>query len=164
MGVKLVSGPNLVAGEHVVSDQDTRLKELVAKLKEGNHRLTPQRLAVLRILAASEGHPSVEQIYERLKPDFPTTSLATVYKTVTLLKEMGEVLELSFNDGGNRYDGSNPFPHPHLICTRCGAIEDLELDALSDVPHQVVCDTGYQVLSHRLDFFGICPRCQAEAR
>ena len=112
-------------------DQDTRLKELVAKLKEGNHRLTPQRLAVLRILAVGDGHPSVEQIYEQIKPDFPMTSLATVYKTVTLLKEMDEVLELSFNDGGNRYDGSKPYPHPHLICAQCGTIEDLELDALS---------------------------------
>ena len=145
-------------------DPDTRLKELVAKLKERNHRLTPQRLAVLRILTAGEGHPSVEQIYEQIKPDFPTTSLATVYKTVTLLKEMDEVLELSFNDGGNRYDGSKPYPHPHLICTQCGAIEDLELDALSDVSSQVAYDTGYQILSHRLDFFGICPKCQAEAR
>jgi len=164
MGVKLVSGPNLLAGEHVVPDQDTRLKELVAKLKEGNHRLTPQRLAVLRILAVGDGHPSVEQIYEQIKPDFPMTSLATVYKTVTLLKEMDEVLELSFNDGGNRYDGSKPYPHPHLICAQCGTIEDLELDALSDVSHQGACDTGYQVLSHRLDFFGICPKCQAESR
>jgi Fur family peroxide stress response transcriptional regulator len=144
-----------------VPDPDTRLKELVAKLKEGNHRLTPQRLAVLRILAASEGHPSVEQIYERIRPDFPTTSLATVYKTVTLLKEMDEVLELSFNNGGNRYDGSKPYPHPHLICTQCGAIGDLEVDALSDIPRQVAQDTGYRIVSHRLDFFGICPTCQA---
>ena len=151
----------MLSGEHVVPGSDTRLKELVAKLKKRNHRLTPQRLAVLRILAVGDGHPSVERIYEQIKPDFPTTSLATVYKTVTLLKEMGEVLELGFNNGGNRYDGSKPYPHPHLICTQCGTIEDLELDALSDVPHQVAYDTGYQVLSHRLDFFGICPKCQA---
>jgi Fur family peroxide stress response transcriptional regulator len=144
-----------------VPDPDTRLKELVAKLKERNHRLTPQRLAVLKILAAGEGHPSVERIYEQIRPDFPMTSLATVYKTVTLLKEMDEVLELGFNNGGNRYDGSKPYPHPHLICTQCGAIQDLEVDALSDIPRQVAQDTGYRIVSHRLDFFGICPTCQA---
>ena len=142
-------------------DPDTRLKELVAKLKERNHRLTPQRLAVLKILAAGEEHPSIERIYEQIRPDFPMTSLATVYKTVTLFKEMDEVLELSFNNGGNRYDGSKPYPHPHLICTQCGAIEDLEVDALRGIPHQVAQDTGYRIVSHRLDFFGICPRCQA---
>ena len=142
-------------------DPDTRLKELVAKLKERNHRLTPQRLAVLKILAAGEEHPSIERIYEQIRPDFPMTSLATVYKTVTLLKEMDEVLELGFNNGGNRYDGSKPYPHPHLICTQCGAIEDLEVDALRGIPHQVAQDTGYRIVSHRLDFFGICPKCQA---
>jgi len=144
-----------------VPDPDTRLKELVAKLKERNHRLTPQRLAVLKILAAGEEHPSIERIYEQIRPDFPMTSLATVYKTVTLFKEMDEVLELGFNNGGNRYDGSKPYPHPHLICTQCGAIEDLEVDALRGIPHQVAQDTGYRIVSHRLDFFGICPKCQA---
>ena len=142
-------------------DPETRLKELVAKLGERGHRLTPQRLAVLKILAASEGHPSVEEIYEQIKPDFPMTSLATVYKTVALLKEMNEVLELGFSDGSNRYDGNKPYPHPHLICSQCGAIEDLEINALSDIPQQVARDTGYQIVSHRLDFFGICPKCQA---
>jgi Fur family peroxide stress response transcriptional regulator len=150
------------SGEYVVPDPETRLEELVTKLRERDCRLTPQRMAVLKTLAASDGHPSVEQIYERIKPDFPMTSLATVYKTVTLLKEMGEVLELGFGDGGNRYDGNRPYPHPHLICTRCGAIEDLEVDALSEIPQRIARDTGYRIVSHRLDFFGLCPRCQAE--
>ena len=141
-------------------DPETRLEELVTKLRERDHRLTPQRMAVLKTLAVSAGHPSVEQIYERIKPDFPMTSLATVYKTVTLLKEMDEVLELGFGDGSNRYDGNKPYPHPHLVCTQCGAIENLEVDALSDIPQQVAQDTGYRIVSHRLDFFGVCPRCQ----
>ena len=68
----------------------TRLDEMVAKLRQRGYRLTPQRIAMLGILAASAGHPSVEQVCESLKADFPMTSLATVYKTVTLLKEMGK--------------------------------------------------------------------------
>ncbi len=143
-------------------DPETRLEELITRLRERDHRLTPQRLAVLKVLAASDGHPSVEQVYERIKPDFPMTSLATVYKTVTLLKEMDEVLELGFNGGSNRYDGNKPYPHPHLVCTKCGAIEDLEVDALNGIPRQVAQDTGYRIVSHRLNFFGICPKCQAE--
>jgi Fur family peroxide stress response transcriptional regulator len=145
-----------------VPDPETRLKELVTKLRERDCRLTPQRMAVLKTLVVSDEHPSAEQIYERIKPDFPMTSLATVYKTVTLLKEMGEVLELGFGDGSNRYDGNKPYPHPHLICTRCGAIEDLDVDALSEIPQRIARDTGYRIVSHRLDFFGICPKCQAE--
>jgi Fur family peroxide stress response transcriptional regulator len=72
-----------------MANPEARLDELIVRLREQRHRLTPQRMAVLRILAVSEGHPSVEQIYQRVKADFPMTSLATVYKTVTLLKEMG---------------------------------------------------------------------------
>jgi Fur family peroxide stress response transcriptional regulator len=146
--------------EHPALDPQARLDELVEKLRERDCRITPQRLAVLKVLARSEGHPSVEQIYERIRPDFPMTSLATVYKTVTLLKEMGEVLELGFSDGGNRYDGNKPYPHPHLICNNCGEITDIAVPILSAIPQQVSQETGYQIVNHRLDFYGICPRCQ----
>jgi len=143
-----------------MADPQARLDEMTARLKERGHRLTPQRMAVLRILAVSEEHPSVEQIYERVKADFPMTSLATVYKTVTLLKEMGEVLELGFSDDCNRYDGNKPYPHPHLICIKCRNIVDPEVAALSELRQEVAQSTGYQIMSHRLDFFGICPQCQ----
>jgi Fur family peroxide stress response transcriptional regulator len=137
-----------------------RLDEMITRLKERGHRLTPQRMAVLKILAADEGHPSVEQIYERVEVDFPMTSLATIYKTVTLLKEMGEVLELGFSDGSNRYDGNKPYPHPHLICTQCKNIVDPQVVTLSELPQKVAQSTGYRIVSQRLDFFGICPQCQ----
>ncbi len=143
-----------------MADSQARLDEMTARLKERGHRLTPQRLAVLKVLAASEGHPSVEQIYQRVRTNFPTTSLATIYKTVTLLKEMGEVLELSFNADHNRYDGHKPYSHPHLICAKCKTILDLEVNTLSGLSQEVARSTGYQIVSHRLDFFGICPQCQ----
>jgi len=143
-----------------MADPQARVDELTTKLKEWGHRLTPQRMAVLKILAASEEHPSVEQIYQRVKAEFPMTSLATVYKTVTLLKEMGEVLELGFSDDSNRYDGTRPYPHPHLICTKCRSIVDPEVTTLSELPQEVAQSTGYRIVSQRLDFFGICPQCQ----
>ena len=145
-----------------MADAQARLDELVARLRERDHRLTPQRMAVLKILAASKEHPSVEQIYERVKADFPMTSLATIYKTVTVLKEMGEVLELGFSDDSNRYDGNKPYPHPHLICTKCKNIADPEVSTLSELRQEVAQSTGYQIMSHRLDFFGICPQCQGK--
>jgi len=141
-------------------DTQTRTATLLSRLKARGYRLTPQRIAVLKILAASTGHPSVEQIYESVKADFPTTSLATVYKTVTLLKEMGEVLELGFSHDSNRYDGNKPYPHPHLICIHCKNIVDQEMATLSALPQQVAQATGFQIVGHRLDIYGICPRCQ----
>jgi Fur family peroxide stress response transcriptional regulator len=135
-----------------------RLDDVVAKLKSAGHRITPQRLAVARIVLESSEHPSVEEIYRQVRKDFPTTSLATVYNTLERLKEMGEVLELPFS-GGSRYDGLNPHPHSHLRCTVCGAIEDLDID-LGLAAEEVAARKGYADVHHRLEFYGVCPRCR----
>jgi Fur family peroxide stress response transcriptional regulator len=140
-----------------------RLEQMIAKLKARDFRLTPQRLAILKILAASLGHPSIEGIYAQVKADFPTTSLATVYKTVSLLKELNEVLELGFPEGSNRYDGSKPYPHPHVICLKCKQIIDPDLGNLQPLTEEAARCTGFKILSHRVDFFGICPKCQNPA-
>jgi len=124
--------------------------------------MTPQRLAIVNVLAKSEGHPSVEDIHARLKKEFPTMSLATVYRNIVLLKSLGEVLELGFPDGSNRYDGNRPFPHPHLICIKCKKILDPDLDSLEKMKKEVESETNFRILSHRLDFFGICSACLSE--
>jgi Fur family peroxide stress response transcriptional regulator len=139
---------------------EERMTEMLSRLKSHDFRITPQRLLVLRTLAESEGHPTVEQIYEHVKVEFPTTSLATVYKTIALLKELNEVLELGFPDGSNRYDGNKPFPHPHVICMKCKKITDPEFISLDDLSAEMSRQTGYRIFSHRLDFFGLCPDCQ----
>jgi Fur family peroxide stress response transcriptional regulator len=134
---------------------------MLSKLKEHDFRATPQRLAVLKVLAVSEGHPTVERIYETVRDKFPTTSIATIYKTVNLLKQLNEVLELGFPDGSNRYDGNKPYPHPHVICTKCKKIIDPNLGSLKDLTKEVIKETGFQILNHRVDFFGTCRDCQA---
>lgn len=142
------------------SASERRIQEILEKLKGKYFRITPQRYAILKILVESDEHPSVEQIYKEVKAQFPTTSLATVYKTVSLLKEINEVLELGFHDGNNRYDGNRPYPHPHVICTGCRKIMDPELAALDELSREMARKTGYKINSHRLDFFGLCPACQ----
>jgi Fur family peroxide stress response transcriptional regulator len=145
-----------------MANSQDRFDELVTKLRDGGHRLTPQRVALLRLIAASEGHPSASHLYERIKEQFPTTSPATVYKTLTLLKDMGEVLELGFSDDDNRYDGKKPYPHPHLICTRCHHIVDPEVSLVQSLEQEVAGLSGYRIVSHRLDFYGVCPDCQRD--
>ena len=141
---------------------EDRFQQMLYKLKSLDFRITPQRLAVLRILAASEDHPTAEQIFEKVKTEFPTTSLATIYKTIALLKGLKEVLELGFPDGSNRYDGNKPFPHPHVICTRCRKIMDPELISLDELKDEIGKKTGFRIHYHRLDFFGVCPECQED--
>lgn len=143
-----------------MSIDENRLDQMLSKLKRRAFRITPQRIAILTILVGSEEHPSVEDIYREVKIKFPTTSMATVYKTVSLLKEINEVLELGFADGSNRYDGNKPYPHPHVICTKCKRVMDPELVHLGDISREMSIKTGYKIFSHRLDFFGLCPECQ----
>jgi Fur family peroxide stress response transcriptional regulator len=144
------------------SSSEKRFQQMLGKLKSLDFRITPQRLAVLQILAASEEHPTAEQIFEKVKVEFPTTSLATIYKTIALLKGLNEVLELGFPDGSNRYDGNKPFPHPHVICTRCRKIMDPELMSLDELKDEISKKTGFRIQHHRLDFFGVCQECQED--
>ena len=144
----------------------TRYDELLGRLRQDGIRLTPQRLAVLRILADDTGHPTVEQVYDRVRGDYPTTSLATIYKTIDMLKGIGEVLELSVGES-HRYDGRDPRPHPHLICETCSSIIDLPLDGplgdptvLTATANAVAAAHGYGEVQPRLEFRGRCPACQ----
>jgi Fur family peroxide stress response transcriptional regulator len=139
---------------------DDRLETLIAKLREQDCRITPQRLALLDLLVHSDEHLSAGQLYERLQTRFPTMSLATVYKTLNLLKDMGEVTEISFSDGDTHYDVSNPTPHIHLICTQCHRISDAPFVAAPNLTEELTAQTGYQITGHRFDFYGICPDCQ----
>jgi Fur family peroxide stress response transcriptional regulator len=145
-----------------LADHKIRFETIIQKLKDNGYKITPQRLAIVKILAKSEDHPSVENIHVQLKKDFPTMSLATIYKNIILIKSLGEVLELGFPDGSNRYDGNKPTPHPHVICVKCNTIVDPDLASLDKMKKEVALETNFKILNHRLDFFGICSNCMAE--
>jgi Fur family peroxide stress response transcriptional regulator len=72
------------------------------------------------------------------------------------------VLELGFSDGDNRYDGNKPYPHPHLICIRCRKIMDADMSPVQNLVQEVAGLSDFQIVSHRLDFYGLCPECQAD--
>lgn len=139
-----------------------RLEKMLSKLRDRDFRITPQRLAVLKVLAVSEGHPSVERIYEIVRAEFPTTSLATIYKTVALLKRINELIEISFPDDSKCYDGNKPYPHPHVICMQCKKILDPDLSSPKDLAKEAAEKTGFKILTHRVDFFGVCSECQKQ--
>jgi len=143
-----------------MTDSQARFEQLIANLRESKYRLTPQRVELIRLIASSEGHPSASRLYAQIKVQFSTMSLATVYKTLDLLKELGEVLEIGLRDDSH-YDGNKPYPHPHLICTKCQKIMDGELDsAVENIVQEIEQNFGFQILKHQLDFYGICPDCQ----
>jgi Fur family peroxide stress response transcriptional regulator len=142
-----------------MSNPDDRFNELIGALKERDFRLTPQRVELVRLIAASEDHPSAAQLYTMIITHFPTMSQATVYKTLALLKEIGQVLEINLRDDSH-YDGNRPGPHPHLICTKCNKIVDGELDIDLPAIRKLEKKTGYKIDHPEITFYGLCPECK----
>jgi Fur family peroxide stress response transcriptional regulator len=144
-----------------MTDPDVRFNQLIAALKEHDFRLTPQRVELVRLIAASEGHPSAAQLYEKIKVQFPTMSQATVYKTLALLKEMNQVLEIDLRDDSH-YDGNRLQPHPHLICIKCNKIVDGEVSFDQELIRKLEEVSGYTILRPQISLYGLCPDCKKE--
>ena len=139
-----------------------RYSKLVQALEHGGYRLTPQREAVLRVLADVAQHFSAEQIYAQARQRCRSTSRATVYNTITVLKHLGEVEDLEFSVLGHRYAGRAPGLRAHLVCTRCGRIEDFDDPELQTGLAAAAAASSFHVALCRLDFYGECPACQGQ--
>ncbi len=135
------------------------LDSIVDQLREQGYRLTVQRMAVLRALAGSDSHPTAEEIHQQITGDFPMLSLATVYKVLNVLRELGAVTELKV-EGASRYD-LNADAHPHLVCVRCRTVIDLSSDLMPPLPEKAVSEHGFHPLWQEMVIYGLCPRCQA---
>ncbi len=142
-----------------MEDPEIRFAELITSLKKSHFRMTPQRIELVRLIAASEGHPSALQFHQKVKERFPTMSLATVYKTLALLKEVNQVLEIDLRDD-NHYDGNRPHPHPHLICTKCKTIIDGEMEIEKSKILELEKSSGFLILQPQVNLYGLCSECQ----
>ena len=143
-------------------DVASRLDRISSRLKKRGLRMTRQRGAIIQALLKL-GHPNAGQVHERVRALFPATSLATVYSTLALLHEMGEMQELDLGSAASHFDALNPCPHPHLICSRCGTVVDARADYLGDLVAGIGASDGTWTVSRRLDCWAVCPRCQADS-
>ena len=144
-----------------MTDPDVRFNQLIAALKEHDFRLTPQRVELVRLVAVSDGHPSASQLFAEIKRQFPTMSQATVYKTLALLKEMNQVLEIDLRNDSH-YDGNRPQPHSHLICMQCNQIVDGDVSLDPEALRSLEQASGYQILRPQITLYGLCADCQVE--
>ena len=135
------------------------MENITAIFKEKKLKLTPQRLAVYKYLMSTKEHPSAEVIYKAIQKDFPTMSLATVYKALKTLVEVGLVQELNVGEGNFRYDG-NMNSNPHIQCINCGKVDDLMNISLDHLNSEVEQKSNYKVLSNQTYFYGLCKDCQ----
>lgn len=143
---------------------EDRIERIKKQLHAASYKLTPQREATVRVLLENEeDHLSAEDVYLLVKEKSPEIGLATVYRTLELLTELKIVDKINFGDGVSRYDlrqeGASRFHH-HLMCTECGAVEEIQEDLLGDVEKKVEQTWDFKVKDHRLTFYGTCHTCQ----
>ena len=133
--------------------------EVTDILRRNKKKVTPQRLAVYAALADTTEHPTAETLYKELRADYPTMSLATVYKSLDAFCEIGIVRELNVGEEAFRYDAAIS-PHPHIRCMSCDRVADVPITALPALDKNVASVTGYRIVSQQMYFFGYCPECQ----
>lgn len=132
-------------------------------LEESGQRFTEQRAAVFRFLAATDLHPSADEVFLAVRRDLPGISLATVYKSLETLVGCGLAVKLTYSDGSARYDGRTD-PHHHARCVACGKVVDvagsLPPADVEDLRHRA---EGFTVTGYRLELSGYCPACAPRA-
>lgn len=133
-------------------------KSLIDKFREYGYKVTPQRLAIFEFINERTDHPSADLVFSELKKDFPTISQATIYNTLHILQEIGEVHELGFKDGKTRYDPDTTV-HVNLVCKSCGKILDFTDEQLEEAWSRMVKKTGVRVAGQRLDLYYDCEDC-----
>lgn len=125
----------------------------------GTYRNTTQRAVILAEVEAADGHLTAGEIFERVRRRYPTIAYGTVYRTLHLLAEHDLIQELTFADQASRFDKRTD-RHDHVLCHRCGVIDDVEVPVALLAEHVAAEQSGFAVTSHHTVFNGLCPACQ----
>jgi Fur family peroxide stress response transcriptional regulator len=131
---------------------------IIEALRRKGYKATSQRIAICRFALRSREHPGAQRIYSEVKSVHPTVSLATVYKTLRVLKELRRVQELAFAEGETRFD-SNMEPHANLVCRECGNISDVDDPVTRELIRRVAARARFTLVGQRLDIYGLCEKC-----
>ncbi|ACR80824.1 MULTISPECIES: Fur family transcriptional regulator [Kosmotoga] len=135
------------------------VKSAISMLKGKGYRITPQRVAVLRVLHNNTEHPTAEEIHRKTMKLQSNVSIATVYNVLEMLEKEGFIVVLQTPDGTRRYDPNTEL-HAHFVCERCNRIFDVELSQnLSKGLLFFVPEDSSEVKQINISFFGICKRC-----
>lgn len=123
--------------------------------------MTQQRKIILEELKKVRTHPAADEIYRMVKKRLPRISLGTVYRNLEVLAELKEIQEVDNVENIKRFDG-NPENHYHIRCIKCGRIDDAPFGLVNELESKMRPLTDYTVISHKLEFIGLCPECSTE--
>lgn len=129
-------------------------------LRRAGHRMTPQRLMIVRVLRHAGGHVTAAQIADQVKVEYPFVDVSTVYRTLDVLKRMRLATSTDMGAGDVLFEWAPEEPHHHLICSSCGHVEEIGHTYLEALESGVQRDFGFAPDMHHFAIFGLCRDCQ----
>ncbi len=123
------------------------------------HRMTKQRRVILEELQNTVRHPTADELHRQVRRRLPSISLGTVYRNLETLADLGVIQKLELAGEPMRFDGTTA-THYHVRCLKCGRVDDVPLAPLSDMHRLLEGICGYHIVSHNLEFVGVCPECK----
>jgi Fe2+ or Zn2+ uptake regulation protein len=133
-------------------------------LRQNGYRLTPQRHAILKVIASSHDHLTPAEICTRVRQEHPTIGLVTVYRVINLLIQLNLICRVNLGGSSQGYLMRRPVEHHHhLVCSQCGRAVDFTNCDLGQLEQQLSKETGFDIEGHLLEIYGRCPECCAAA-
>lgn len=149
-------------------DMPENQEQFKSLLKQNGLKVTTQRVAILEVLNSRPGkHLTAEEIYDYVKKKYPEIGIATVYRTIQVLSELGLIDKLNLDDGYVRYEickrskeTAFQHHHHHLICLNCGNIAAFQDDLLDELENRIMETMGFEVVDHEVKLYGRCKKCR----
>ena len=138
---------------------EAELKALATYLEQNHLKQTRQRELILKTFLDSKRHVTSEELYQSVRADHPNVGYTTVYRTMKLLVEAGLTTERNFDDGITRYEIEQEH-HDHMVCIKCGKIQEFESEMIEDTQNRIAKEHGFQIMRHRHELYGHCAACQ----
>ena len=149
------------ACQHHHDSAPQELSTLTSRLRRESRKITGPRAAILEILRHHPHPLTNREIFDELPKG--ECDLATIYRAMQMLEKLGMVKRFDFGDGAARYElmgEGDDGHHHHLICTRCDTVVEIEECFPAEIEQRIAAKNNFKAVTHRLEFFGICPACQ----
>lgn len=143
-----------------IENYNRKLSLLVERLREKHFKITSPRLAVLKLLSSQTKPISIKEAHNYVKHD--GCDLATIYRLFKLLEDLKLIQRVDFGDGSARFElvSHDSEHYHHIVCTKCTAVMKIEECVVKDLHAAIENQSGFKSVTHRLEFFGVCPKCQ----
>jgi Fur family ferric uptake transcriptional regulator len=126
-----------------------------------NMRLTTQRQIILEELGKVTSHPTANEVYDMVRKRLPRIGLGTVYRNLELMADSGIILKLEVGGTQKRFDATVE-PHYHVRCSKCGRVDDIDIDVQEHINAKATAASNYLILGHHIEFTGFCHDCRGE--